>query len=301
MKFVLRMLMICLYSGFVIGGMFLLSLQFNFFTVTDSAEQVTAVTAVDTQVIESKYDPSGALSELREHVQSNSNYMVQCHAEVHVIGNRAYSELKDEAYQFVDPMCGGGYLHGVIEQAFLYNGLNYMSDVVHKQCSGVIEESCLHGIGHGVHQVVGDVKDSVEICSQVASTNTDCYDGVFMDVFDMEGSASKQQLTPEDGILLCEETTIVSGNSCYFYLPRILSSSSPSSITDLCSSAEIKDGWAACAQGSGVFFMKYTSGFNKEIALSYCNLYDDKNLNTLCSNGVNDYEQYGDVENIHWR
>jgi hypothetical protein len=71
-------------------------------------------------------------------------------------------------------------------------------------------------------------------------------------------------------------------------------------IVALCSSPDVGEGWAACAEGSGVYFMKKVSGFDKGVSIEYCSEYVDKNMKKLCIDGVNKYEQYGGLENTRW-
>lgn len=244
--------------------------------------------------------PQLALQKLKETVaQDPFERMAHCHEEAHKIGNTSYELLGEKAYAYADPMCGGGFLHGVIEQAFIDQGLDYLQTVTHEQCKGDILESCLHGVGHGIHKLSPDLSLSIRTCSQISASGTDCYDGVFMDIFDTH-NAGEEAITLTDALLMCENTVETAQNSCYFYLPRIIKNSEAQKIVDICSSKDIKSGWAACATGSGVFFMKQTSGFNKQIATEYCSLYTDKNLKTLCYQGVQAYEKYGNVENTKW-
>ena len=247
------------------------------------------------------YSPNEAMQILREKIALNPyELMIYCHDDAHKIGNTAYKFLRERAYTYADPMCGGGYLHGVIEQAFETQGLEYLDSIIHEQCTGDILESCLHGVGHGIHKSNYNLEASIKICSQISASGTDCYDGVFMDVFDTHDTVDVVTFAVQDALTICENTTTEARNSCYFYVPRIIKNSEAKRAIDICSSTDIKYGWAACANGSGVFFMKQTSGFNKQVAISYCALYEDKNLKALCVNGVEAYEKYGNSENTEW-
>jgi len=251
-------------------------------------------------VLHHEYDPKKELDHLREKIEKEPEYMVECHAEAHEIGHNAYKALGDKSYDYASPMCGGGYLHGVLEQAFSQNGIQYLSTVVHSGCSDESMESCLHGIGHGLHTLLGDIPKSLSACSEINTSNTDCFDGVFMDVFDSEGVAAKENISLSSAQNICKSAAKKEQSSCYFYLPRVVFPVDHTAIVALCSSFEVGEGWAACAEGSGVYFMKRVSGFNKKIAIEYCSEYVDKNMKKLCIDGVNKYEQYGGAENTRW-
>jgi hypothetical protein len=158
----------------------------------------------------------------------------------------------------------------------------------------------LHGVGHGIHNVYGNIPQSLELCGEIATSHTDCYDGVFMDAFDPEGATIDTKYALAEAIQICASTTKIAQPSCYFYVPRAVPQAEVTSIIELCTSAEIGNGWSACAEGSGVYFMKYVSGFNKAVATSYCQAYTDSNMETLCLDGIADYEQYGGLENTKW-
>lgn len=169
-----------------------------------------------------------------------------------MIGHEAYQALGERAYDYLDPMCGGGYLHGVIEQALLLKGMSYASPLVHDVCSEEMEESCLHGIGHGIHKLVGDIEQSLLFCDEIPTTATDCFDGVFMDAFDPESAPRDAVLSLSQAQHICTSVGKRAQPSCYFYLPRTVPGAEYLSIIDACSSSTIGDGWAACAEGSGV-------------------------------------------------
>jgi len=270
-----------------------------FYPNNHGTRYVTEYTQFDT-LQKNQLNPSDELNRLREQVLNNPSLMIGCHNEAHKIGHKAYDLLREDAFMFVDPMCGGGYLHGVLEEAFLLNGLSYLDEVVHNQCDGEILESCLHGVGHGIHELTKDLVSSIEICATISASSSDCYDGVYMDIFDIE---DKQNIVPPEldvAQQICEVSPELAQQSCYFYLPRVLSAQEPGVTIKLCSSTLKEKGWAACANGSGVYFMKHTSNFNREIAEGLCDQYTDLNLRTLCSRGADDYQRYGALENKRW-
>jgi hypothetical protein len=240
-----------------------------------------------------------ALASIRLDMESNPELMIECHDRVHVVGHMAYEYLQEDAYQYADPMCGGGYLHGVLEKAFAINGLNYLDTVVHASCDGEVTESCLHGVGHGIQLLTMDVSQSIQVCEQIGTEDLVCYDGVFMEQF--EGAPLVVGATVPESILnLCVESPLSAQKSCYFYLPRILGQAPAISIVELCEERLTSEDSLVCAQGSGVFFMKQTSGFNARVAKNYCDLYQAEVLVNSCLRGVKAYESYGALQNNRW-
>lgn len=283
--------------GLVVVGLFGFNLPADHSLEMSTGRHETATHGL---VKDENFHPTKALAALREKVTLRPEEMVNCHMETHMIGHAAYAAFGEAAYAFADPMCGGGYLHGVLEQAFKANGVGYLDSIVHSVCDGEIAESCLHGVGHGLHEALNDVKLAIALCDSIVSAHSDCYDGVFMDAFDSEGMVTQQTLEIETALALCESVDSTAQASCYFYLPRLLGHLPYLDTVALCSSAGIKTGWAACAQGSGVYFMKWTSGFSSDRANQFCAAYLDKNQRELCQQGVIAYEQYGAAGNNRW-
>ena len=240
-----------------------------------------------------------ALANIKLDMENDPELMTQCHDQVHVVGHMAYEYLQEDAYQYADPMCGGGYLHGVLEKAFAINGLSYLETVVHTNCDGEVTESCLHGVGHGIQQLTNDVSQSIQICEQIGTEDLDCYEGVFMEQF--EGTPLAVGATVTESILnLCAKSPLGAQKSCYFYLPRILGQAPAMSIVELCEEKLTSEDSLVCAEGSGVFFMKQTSGFRAQVAKDYCDSYQAEALVNSCLRGVVAYESYGGLENNRW-
>jgi hypothetical protein len=243
-------------------------------------------------------DPIQAIALLKQFIENEPTYMNKCHETAHEIGHISYEHFGEQAFVFKDPFCGGGYLHGLLEEAAIFDETMDLTEIVHTVCSGDIEESCLHGLGHAIYKSVQDVPQAIQYCDKVRTDNKDCYDGVYMGLFDLEGTAEKMSIV--EGLDICNTPDTRTRSSCLFYLPRLLKGTESESVISFCSALTAKVDQLTCAQGSGVMFMKYATVFEIEAVTQKCNLYIDKSLKQACIKGANDYYVYGNVTNTEW-
>lgn len=249
-------------------------------------------------LLQAEEDPAAAISALKKFIETNPSYMNQCHELAHEIGHTAYHYFGEKAFSYKDPFCGGGYLHGLLEEATEFNSSTDLTEMVHVVCSGDIEESCLHGLGHAIYQSVENVPTAISYCDMIRSKNKDCYDGIFMELFDAEDVL--KTVATEEALRICSELSIETKPSCIFYLPRTLKHSEPTEAVALCNSLEESADRLTCAQGSGVMLMKYASTFDLEGTANTCSLYKETSLREVCVTGVKDYFSYGNVTNTEW-
>jgi hypothetical protein len=242
--------------------------------------------------------PGLALDKVSEIIEANPELMNRCHEITHQIGHVAYSSIKERAFDFVRPMCGAGYLHGLLEEAVTFEGTVSLKDTVHQVCKENQIESCLHGLGHAILNVTQNTYTAIDLCRSVTNEHTDCYDGVFMEQFDAESSPSR--LTYEEALDVCHTVDPMFQPSCFFYLPRVSKDLPPEEVVAQCQSL-ISPVNSICAQGSGVMFMKYEKAFNKEKAISLCSKYETSTLNQHCNSGVENYSEFGSLENSRWQ
>jgi hypothetical protein len=241
--------------------------------------------------------PDMALETLPTLIEADPELMVRCHEITHQIGHVAYAAQKDLAFEITSPVCGAGYLHGALEEAVTFDGLDSLSERVHEMCKEDQLESCLHGLGHAIVQITPDIPAAVLLCKEISTLDTDCYDGVFMEKFDSESAPVTISYT--DGVTTCLEMNTEVKPSCYFYVPRIIKDFTPREVATACSALPTSAN-VICAEGSGVMFMKYEPGFNKDIALTSCEVYTDSNMRLACIGGVTKYSQFGSIENTRW-
>ncbi len=263
-----------------------------------------AVTTLSTQEIQidviqrtAEADPIQAIALLKQFIESEPTFMNQCHEMAHEIGHISYENFGEQAFSFKDPFCGGGYLHGLLEEATIFDESMSLTEIVHTVCSGDIEESCLHGLGHAIYKSTQDISDSVKYCDKVRTNNKDCYDGIYMELFDREDSAG---VSVVDATEICNAASERTRLSCLFYLPRVLKNAEPETATTFCANFFDPDARATCAQGSGVMFMKYATLFEIEAVTKTCALYTEESLKQACTTGANAYYTYGNVTNTEW-
>jgi hypothetical protein len=253
---------------------------------------------VEPILLQAQKDPAAAIAALKNFIETNPSYMNQCHEIAHEIGHIAYENFDENAFTFKDPFCGGGYLHGLLEAATIFDESMSLKDIVHTVCSGEIEESCLHGLGHAIYQSVESVPTAISYCDMIRSKNKDCYDGVFMELFDID--APLEKIATKEALQICDESPLETKPSCIFYLPRILKHSDPAEAVALCNSMEESADRLTCAQGTGVMLMKYAPTFELDVTANTCSLYKETDLKEVCVTGVKDYFSYGNVTNTEW-
>jgi hypothetical protein len=275
-----------------------LSKQYTTSSVETRSSSTTQEIEINNIYTLSETNPTEAISALKKFIKTEPSYMNQCHEIAHEIGHRAYTHFNEQAFAFKDPFCGAGYLHGLLEEATIFDGTMSLKDMVHTVCSGEIEESCLHGLGHAIYKSVHDIPKSITYCNKVMTKNKDCYDGVYMELFDTETATGT--LSANDATNICITSSEQAKASCFFYLPRILKHAPPKDATSFCSSLPTPDDQKICAQGSGVMFMKYAEVFEIEAVTKECELYTSAPLKQTCITGVHNYYTYGNVTNTEW-
>jgi hypothetical protein len=271
-------------------------------SLTDHTDPLpnTSLQEIQIQTIYSlaETDPDQALNTLKQFIQDEPTYMIQCHEIAHEIGHIAYGHFDEEAFTFKKPMCGGGYLHGLLEEATIFDESMSLTEIVHTVCTGDIEESCLHGLGHAIYKSVQTVPDSIKYCDQIINKNKDCYDGVFMEIFDLEENSS--EIPIRESLNICLTATAETKHSCMFYLPRALKKEEPGIVVTFCANLTEESDQLICAEGSGVMFMKYAPLFKIEEVIPKCAFYTKEVLKQACAEGANSYYTYGNVTNTEW-
>ena len=244
-----------------------------------------------------KTSPREAFKRYREILKIDPLSYNTCHGIAHQMGHTAYESLGfQKAMQFQDALCGGGYIHGIIEARF---GLLQESEIL-KEVATICDEDnrpCYHGIGHGLMVATKlNIGQSLRYCDRLPELGRrNCYDGVWMHRFDLEESGAREtpsavtkpdQQATENDLSLCLQTPKAYKSSCYFYLPRIFAHAQELDFNDfasLCNAVE-PDGQIACAAGTGHAVMKYHIA-EPEISMNRCLGFESAPLKNACKEG----------------
>ncbi|GEM_PF-1738138 len=248
-----------------------------------------------------KQDPRKAFKRFREILSKEPIAHNTCHGIAHKMGHAAYETFGfKKAMQFQDGVCGGGYIHGIIESRFGLLQEKEILDALPNICTNG-DGSCYHGIGHGLMIATKlNVDASLHYCDLLPSNGPkNCYEGAWMHVFDREetGLHDAEVLSPNSNdqskqdfkntnIEYCKVVEKKYKTSCYFYLPRIYAHIDEEPFTifsSLCLNVE-KDFQNICAVGVGHTLMKYHIA-NPNISFTRCAGFNSSDLVESCKEG----------------
>jgi len=238
----------------------------------------------DRLIVVLKNDPDQLFVEFRKGVERHPQNLNVCHGIAHKLGHESYELYGFErSMQMAQSYCGAGFIHGLLESK-----LSSFTDTddISKLCKEK-DEKCNHGIGHGLMVLTkNDFKEALTRCDTLLpGARSDCYDGVFMHIFDDEETGVSKDI-PEraEGAGLCSRVDVAYKKSCYFYVPRIYvnDQNMNTESNDLCQ--KIKGDYKkVCVFGSGVMFGKYIFS-DEDKANSECTVFGKDA--PLCKEGV---------------
>ena len=213
---------------------------------------------------------AAALEELDVRSRADTALGGVCHAISHDLGHQAL-ELAGgkpgKALTVRNDVCGGGFTHGVIEDA-LASSKDPGRDLL-KICAPEQDGSCFHGVGHGVMFATGlDVVRSLDLCDfapkEILSVR--CGEGVFMQLFSADvagghaaGKGSNPQ-TVDTARATCAGVRMPYAGSCWFYAPTLWLAETPDDFAGAmqwCTDASSDFGQQLCAKGVGSRTIKY--------------------------------------------
>ena len=213
---------------------------------------------------------AAALEELDVRSRADTALGGVCHAISHDLGHQAL-ELAGgkpgKALTVRNDVCGGGFTHGVIEDA-LASSKDPGRDLL-KICAPEQDGSCFHGVGHGVMFATGlDVARSLDLCDfapkEILSVR--CGEGVFMQLFSADvagghaaGKGSNPQ-TVDTARATCAGVRMPYAGSCWFYVPTLWLAETPDDFAGAmqwCAEASSGFGEQLCAKGVGSRTIKY--------------------------------------------
>ena len=166
-------------------------------------------------------------------------------------------------------MCGGGFIHGVIETV-LGESKDPGRDLL-RVCAPDNSGSCFHGVGHGVMFATGmDVPAALDLCDRSPSPELSnrCGEGVFMQLFSSDLSA--QHVAGEETVDIARDPTRAQARcrtvrahyaaNCWFYVPTVYLTAHPDDFAAAmawCRDSGTSVGRQLCARGVGSRAVKY--------------------------------------------
>lgn len=169
-----------------------------------------------------------ALAILEVMSQSDGSIAGVCHAIAHDLGHAAFASSGDAARALTsrNDVCGGGYIHGVIERA-LATALHPRA-ALQSLCAPAQDGICWHGLGHGAMFVTKmNVAQSLGFCDQAPRTilRIRCSEGVFMQLFNAESAGRHGMDMPLPSLVearqMCLQTRTPYAANCWFYAPNV--------------------------------------------------------------------------------
>lgn len=183
--------------------------------------------AKELEAIVQQKDPSASLTKMAVDVYNVNIVQANCHSLTHAVGHYAlkkYNQDTGKAISYNVDICGGGYVHGIIEE-FLHTSSDPKSNIV-SLCPGG-DGTCLHALGHGAMMINKYViSESVKDCQLLNNSNYEllCAEGLFMENFDSENTDEdeKPDLKPGDPFYPCNEYSLPYIDACFYYSGRYL-------------------------------------------------------------------------------
>ena len=180
------------------------------------------------EIIVKEKDPKAALERLVADTYTVKVVQKNCHGLTHIIGRFAlekYSNNTAKAITYNLDICGGGYVHGIIEH-YLEVTPNAAEQIT-TLCTNPEDGGCFHALGHGAMLVNNyDIDLSVQSCKKLSSNQLQllCGEGLFMENFDSENTkdSNKPFLKPEDPFYPCSNYTSPYNDACYYYSGRYI-------------------------------------------------------------------------------
>jgi hypothetical protein len=238
-------------------------------------------------------NPTVALDKVLLDLQTKPNVQRDCHTITHRVGDLALQKYKGDiktAIQYDVDVCGGGYVHGLVEH-FIDLSPNPAVELL-TVCQPN-DGTCYHGVGHGLMLVNKmDIPKSVQGCQSLSGSNAQlwCAEGVFMENFDSENVAQEEKpfLNPANPSGICDQNTGIYRNACYYYLGRYIfkQNGEPKASLQLCKQSGSVVDQQACVRGMGAGIVR-TTLLQPTIMETYCDSIPD--MKVQCMEGAVNY------------
>ncbi|HUQ85216.1 MAG TPA: hypothetical protein VM077_02730 [Candidatus Limnocylindrales bacterium] len=137
---------------------------------------------------QSKLDPELTWNYLKKVSTVNGKAVENVHEFAHLIGHQLYKKYSFSGMRKCDSLFGFGCFHGVTEAMLLDKGVSNISEI-EVECVNFFtgrqnqEESCVHGLGHGLLTWNGlNLNNALKDCDRLSSSHRSfCYEGTFME------------------------------------------------------------------------------------------------------------------------
>jgi len=173
--------------------------------------------------------PEAAFADLEVLYDVSADVRSYCHPLSHEIGHAAVHEYPDvnEAYKHGSDFCWSGYYHGVMEEIMSNIGMENLAGELNNICSKMPGKeaysfnyyNCVHGMGHGLLDVMGDkLIKALNMCENLTGwwEQQSCYSGVFMQNVINDGlEYHVADLKPEDAVYPCNVVDEKYKDQCY--------------------------------------------------------------------------------------
>ena len=184
------------------------------------------------QEISNKEEQVFVLQTFSDVVQLYNDSEYPCHQTSHHLGMWVYDYTQnfDKAFGVAEMLCGGGPIHGVIQQFFVTEYLEIkeiLDDDLLEICPKTSEQphsimrwQCLHGIGHGLLAVSDyDVFSSLEKCEifEPGWEQLSCSKGVFMQNVVYNFDTGGGNFMEDDKLFPCNKVEEKFVPACYHY------------------------------------------------------------------------------------
>jgi len=253
-----------------------------------------------------KSGPEAALAYLDKRIHDTPSVSGICHAVAHDLGH-ATLDLNGgsvaKALSVRNDVCGGGFVHGVIEQA-LAGSKDIARDLL-SVCAPAQDGSCWHGVGHGVMlSSEYNLARATKLCREAPNDYlvARCGEGIFMQLLTLDevgahSAGSQNRVTnPTQAAKVCHSESPIFADTCWFYTPTVWLQLHPDDwvgVVRWCLANTHGDARAACLKGVGSRLVKYHPDRITEGA-RICARVGDRNVPD-CFRGMGSYWS------VHWK
>ncbi len=247
--------------------------------------------------IVNEQNPKIALEKLNNDISKEKVVQENCHSFTHAIGNATLIKFNNdiaESIKFNVDVCGGGYVHGIIEK-YLQTKSN-AGDEILTLCTDQNDAGCFHALGHGLMLMNKyDIVTSVDGCQKLSLSiqKVYCGEGIFMENFDSENAEDSEKpflntINPNE---ICPNYIAPYRDACFYYSGRFIfkSNKDPFDSLQLCKKAPSDQDSANCVRGmsAGIIRSDLTQPSKME---KVCNSIPD--FYTSCLEGAVNYHLF---------